>query len=1009
MNHRLCFTLLSALGLVFVASPCLAQVDLAGLNGTVSDPAGRRLPGARVLVTQVATGVERETLSAATGVYDIADLPVGVYRVTCSSPGFAVSVYDELRETVGHTSTLNIALHLAGMNQTVRVNDTESEFDRTSDALGARTEAQQLKELPLNGRNWATLTALVPGAVDTGGSNQRSIRFAGKGLDDNAVTFDGIDATNIVNQAQQPFVRLAIPMESIAEFQIDTMLFTAEKGVAPGGQIAVASRSGTNQWHGSLFEFVRNDIFDARQPNDTLDASKPAFRLNQFGGAVGGPLVRNRAFYFFNYEGLRQTLGQTLVGFVPSDSFKSQVAAAQPALASVLQAYPAGTLPVAGNAQIAEFVGSGQQRDHEDSAVLRLDQHFPPNNSAYLRFSFDAAVSVAPLAQGGSYLDERQQISSRPVNGELEFLHIFSSALVSEAKFGFNRGNVYTRNQGVLGLPTAMAVSGLTTLANNQFKLGVGNSFSYIDNVTWSLGSHTLKFGVEIRRLQLNQGNTASGTVTFSSTAGLLANSVSSASYANALPINGLRKTEAYSFAQDEWKVRQNLTLNLGVRYMFYNLFHEVNGKAIPFDFTTCGAQGFCGAGASFGTPNTLDIDPRVSFAWSPGIFKGATVLRAGFGLYHGDGQKDDQNLPINNEVGQYSLSLKSTPALSFPISPYLNGPGTVSARDDDRARKDSYDTEWGLSVQQALPFHFVNTLSYAGSKGTYLLTTSYVNLINPATGLRPYPAFGQVQWRGNSNSSSYHGLIEGLQRNFTRGLLVRANYTWSHEMDQDSTGGGDSDYPQNPACLACERASGDFDVRQVFTANVVYELPFGAGRQSLNRTGSMGLAGRALGAIAARWTVSPVVSARTGLPINVTEDRSSSTVATGYTTNQRPNLVPGASLTPPGGRGIAHWINPAAFSLVTGTGYGNAPRNVGRGPSLWQADLALSKAIPIADDVRLEFRSEIFNIFNRAQYGLPLADLSTSTFGQIISTVNTGPVGTGTPREVQFALRLNF
>jgi len=997
--------LLTLLTAGFLCCGCFGQVDLAGLNGTVSDPTGHRVAGARVVVVQVATGLRREAVSSAVGTYDLPDLPAGEYRVMFSAVGFQDSVYTGLRETVGRTSTLDARLGVASSAQTVTVEGLESDLDRTSDALGARTEPGQLKELPLNGRNWATLTALVPSAVDTGGSNQRSIRFAGKGLDDNGVTLDGIDATNIVNQAQQPFVRLAIPLESIGEFQVDTMLFTAEKGVAPGGQIAVVSRTGTNQLHGGLFEYLRNDVFDARQPDDTLDASKPAFRLNQFGGSIGGPiggpvggrLGKDRSFYFFTYEGLRQTLGQTLPGYVPTDAFKAQVAAAEPALIPVLNAYPKGTLPVAGSTTVAEFVGSGRQLDHEDSGLLRLDQHFSAKDSAYLRFNFDAAVSDAPLAQGGSYLNDRQQISSRPVNGELEYLHIFKSSLVNEARFGFNRGNVYTTNQAVLGLPTAVAVSGLTTLANNEFKVGVGNSFSYIDNLTWVHGTHTLKFGVEVRRIQLNQGNTANGTVTFASTAGFLANSVSSASFANALPVNGLRKTELYSFAQDEWKLRADLTLNLGVRYTFFNLFHEVEGKAIPFDFATCGAVGFCAPGASFGTPNMLDVDPRVAFAWSPTRLGGKTVVRGGFGMYHGDGQLDDQNLPISNEVGQYSLSLKSTPGLAFPIAPFLNGPGTVSARDDDRTRKDSYETEWGLSLQQALPFRLVNTLSYAGSQGTYLLSTSYVNLINPVTGVRPYPAFGQVQWRGNHNSSSYEALVEGLQRNLTNGLLVRLNYTYSHEMDEDSPGGGDSDYPQDPACQACERASGDYDVRHVLTANAVYTLPTGRGWVPVARS------------VFGGWTVSPVVTARTGLPVNVTEDRSSSTVATGYSTNQRPNRVAGVSIVPPGGRGIGNWINPAAFALVTGTGYGNAPRNVARGPGLWQADAALSKGIPLREGTRLEFRSEFFNLFNRAQYGLPLADFSNNTFGQIISTVNTGPVGTGTPREVQFALRLSF
>jgi hypothetical protein len=834
-----------------------------------------------------------------------------------------------------------------------------------------------------------------------GGSNQRSIHFAGRGLDDNNFTYDGIDATNIVNQAQQSFVRLAIPTDAIQEFRINTMLFTAENGSTPGGQMDVASKFGTNTLHGGLFEFVRNDFFDAREP---ILSTRLPFRLNQFGGDLGGRLLRDRSFFFFNYEGLRQSYGQPLLGFVPSSAFAAEVAAANPdTLAPILTAYPTTNLvPVAGNPNEDQFVASGHQLDHEDSAMIRLDYHFSGSDTAFMRFSFDAASSDVPLASGGAYLNDRQLVTSRPVNGELEALHLFSPKLINEVKFGFNRSTVFTTNQGLTNLPYSIAISGFTTLANNEFRLGVGNSFSYIDNLTMVQGAHTLKFGAEVRRIQLNQGNTENGTVSYSSPAKFLANAVNSATLAEALPENGLRKTEAYSYAQDEWKLRPGLTANLGVRYTFFNLFHEVHAKAIPFDFATCGAVGFCGAGTSFGNPNTLDIDPRVSVAWSPSTLHGKTVIRSGFGLYRGDGQLDDQNLPISNEVGQYSLSAKSTPALTFPVTPFINGPGTVSARDDDRNRKDMYVSQWGLSLQQALPHDLVGTLSYVGSKGTYLLATSYTNLINPSTGARPYPAFGQVTWRGNTNNGSYEGFVASLQRSYTHGLLFSANYAYSHEIDQDAAGGGDSDNPQNPACMPCERASGDFDARQVVNVNVVYDLPFGPGKSFLSQPS-------VVRAIFGRWSFTDIVAARTGIPVNVTEDRSSASVATGYTTNQRPNLVPGVSLRPTGGRTIAEWINPAAFTPVVGSGYGDAPRNIARGPGLWQMDLGLAKRIPLTERTQFQFRGEAFNLFNRAQYGQPQADSSTSSFGQIITTANTSPVGTGTPRQIQFALRLDF
>ena len=808
-------------------------------------------------------------------------------------------------------------------------------------------------------------------------------------------------------------MRLAIPTDAIQEFHIDTMLFTAENGSTPGGQVDVASKSGSNALHGGLFEFLRNDIFDAHDP---ILPTRLPFRLNQFGGNLGGWFVRDRSFFFFTYEGLRQSYGQPLSGFVPSPAFAAQVAAANPSLAPIIAAYPTtGIVPYA--TDIDQFTGSGRQLDHEDSAMLRLDHHFSAADTAYLRFSFDAAHSDVP----SDGLNDRQLTASRPVNGELEALRICSPKLVNELKFGFNRSTVFTTNHGLAGLPYSIAVAGLTTLANNESTIGVGNSFSYIDNLTTIRGAHILKLGLEIRRIQLDQGNTSNGTIVYSSlslpTSRFLANSVSSATLNQQLPVNGLRKTEVYSYAQDEWKLRPNLTLNLGVRYTFYNIFHEAHGKANPFDFATCGAAGFCGVGASFGNPNKLDVDPRVSFAWSPAWLSsalgGKTVLRGGFGIYHGDGQLDDQNVPIKNEVGAYSLSAKSTPTLSYPITPFLNGPGTISANAGYRDRKDMYVTEWGLSIQRALPHAFVGTLSYVGSKGTFELITSYVNLIDPATGRRPYPAFGQVRWRGNANSSSYDGLVASLQRSFTNGLLISANYAYTHQIDQDAPGGGDSDNPQNPACMACERASGDFDARHVVNGNVVYDLPFGPGKPFLSQPG-------VASAVLGRWSLTGIVAARTGTPLNVTYSRSSASVATGYTTNQRPNLVPGVSLTPPAGKSIrgtvSNWINAAAFTAVTGSGYGDAPRNLLRGPGLWQADLGVSRRIPITERAQLQFRCETFNLFNRAQYSLPLEEVwlpptatASSSIESQVSTASTTPIGTGTPREIQFGLRLEF
>ena len=1000
-NAVLCFVAVASVVLMS-GSNGFAQLDRGALSGTVADQAGLVLADVRIVATQDSNGLRRETASSINGAYDLPELPVGHYTVTFTLPGFQELGVKDAAITVGQTRTLNVTLNVAGANEHSEVNGTASDLNQTSDSLGARIERKQIDDLPMNGRNWATLTALAPGAIDTGGSNQRTVRFAGRGLDDNNFTSDGIDATNIVNQAQQSFVRLGIPTDTIQEFHVEAMLFTAEAGSTPGGQVAVTTPSGTNQLHADMFEFIRNNVFDARNPFD-INSNPAPFRLNQFGGSAGGAIAPGKTFFFVSYEGFRQVLEQPLHGFVPSDAFRAQVAAQSPALAGIVNSYPHGQTAL--TAQVSQFDGRGSQLDDENSGMVRIDQRFSDRTTGFVRFNMDDAVSSIPLASSGQFLFDRQDTNSTPVNTVIETLHIFSPASANEIKFGFNRGTVFTKNVSQSGLPFSISAPGLTTLNNNQQKTGVGNSFSLIDNFTWVRDRHVIKAGIEVRRIQLQQGNTASGSVSYSSLNAFAENNVNSASFAAALPVNGLRKTEFYAFVQDELKLRPNLTLNLGLRYEFFNQFHEVLGRAVPFDFASCGPAGFCGAGASFGNPNSGDLDPRIAIAWTPAALGGRTVLRGGFGIYHGDGQLDDQNLPIANEVQRYSLSQATISGLSFPIEPFLaNTPGIVSPRDMDRNRKDMYVTQWGASIQQSLPSEFVATVSYIGSKGTHLLTTSYINLINPATGTREFAGFGQVEFRGNENNSSFQGLQASLQRSFSHGLVVSFNYMWPHEIDDGSLGGGEAEFPENPGCRACDRASGDFDVRHTFHSSVVYQLPFGTGQRFLNQN-------RLVRGIASGWQLASIVGGRTGLPVNVTVDRSASAVPAGNPQSQRPNLVAGVPLTPPGGSTPALWINPAAFAVPAPGTFGNAGRNIARGPGIWQIDLALSRRVSLWERAGVEFRAEAFNLLNHPQYGAPQADFSAGagSFGAILSTVNTGPVGAGTPRQLQFMMRLSF
>ena len=670
-----------------------------------------------------------------------------------------------------------------------------------------------------------------------------------------------------------------------------------------------------------------------------------------------------------------------------------QAATRSPALAPILAAYPAGTSPTA-NPQVWNYVAGAKQVDNEDSGMFRLDQHFNANNTAFIRYSQDEADYTIPTGS----LSALSNTDTKLRNGAADYFHVFSPTLINDAKFGFNQDVYHTAN--LTQTPFAVSVAGLSPLTASSTTDGAGATFSWLDDMTRLSGKHVLKFGVEVRRIQMNQGNSASGTLTYNSLGNLLEGALDGASYTSLLPLKRLRKTQYYAYVQDEWRASPNLTLTMGLRYSFFNVFHETNGRAIPFDFATCG--GYCPSTDSFSHPRTNDVDPRLAVAWG----HKNTVLRVGAGLYHSDGQEDDQNLPISNDIARYTFTAAGSPGLGYPIAPYLqSATGVISPRDLYRDRKDMYVAAWNASFQQLLPAKVVGTLSYVGNKGTDILTTTYVNLLNPSTQVRAYPAFGVVSWRGNDSNSTFHALQANARRAFQNGLSVQANYMWSHSINDDGIGGGESDTPQNVFCRACEKASSDFDVRQVFNAGVVYQLPFGANQRFLAHRSTAQ-------AILGGWQIDTISTARTGLPVNVTVDRTNASVPGGYSVagSERPDLVPGVSLVPQDGKTAGLWINPAAFTSPAKGSFGNAGRNLVRGPALWQADAALARVIVLSERIRIQARAEAFNIFNRAQYGSPLADLSNPlNFGKINTPVNQGATGSGTPRQFQFALRFIF
>jgi hypothetical protein len=948
-----------------------------------------------VSVVQRETDLKRSTRTGSGGTYFLNELPIGSYKLEVDQPGFKRAEINNIQLLIGQTKNVDAILQLAGSTQQVEVSSPLSEIDQSSASIGARLVQTQIDNLPVNGRNWATLLPLIPGATDPGTSDQRSIRFAGHGRDDNNVTFDGVDATGISNQPQKSGIRLAIPTSTIAEFKVDSTLFPSDSADGTGGQVTLASVGGTNAFHGEAFDYLRNDVFDARNPFSLV---KQPFRLNQFGANIGGPVRRNRMFFFAAFEGLRQRLDQTIVGFTPSDSYKQRVLAQSPALAPLVNAYPVGNVSQPAQPDIDVFRGLSPQKIDENSGMARLDYAISDKITTFLRVNVDEEVSDVPAIN----LRDRTIVDNRPINGVASVTQVITPSLLNEIKAGFNQA--FSRTANETPLPYTLQVSGFANVNAAQTRQEDDTSVTLLDNLYRTAGKHSIKVGVEGRRVFTNPGSSETGSLVFANLDAFAANQLNGAKITAALPMKRLRKTQAFGFIQDQYKATPTLTLNLGLRYQFFNVFAETDGRAVPFDFNTCG--GYCAPGAQFSKPRTTDIDPRVALAWAPAASNGKTVVRAGFGIYHGDGQLEDQNLPASNDQPSYSLSARQIVGLSYPIYPYLvSAPGILSPRAQNRNRKDEYSSQWGITIQQELPLNITGSVSYTGNKGTDLQTITYSNILDTATGLRPYPEFGQVEYRTNDSNSTFHALILSAQRHLRSGWILGTNYMWSHAINDGSLGGGEADIisSQDPYCRACERASSAQDIRQFFTANSVYELPFGAGKRLLSQSGVWS-------SILGHWSLTGIGTARSGLPVNVTLSRPVSTVPYGYNVNQRPDLVPGVSLTPPGGATASQWINPAAFAVPAPGTFGNAGRDIARGPDLYQLDVGLTKQLLITERSSLQFRCEVFNIFNRTQLGQPAGDFTVPTqLGVIQSTINTTPVGSGTPREFQWMLRLAF
>lgn len=1001
--------------ILLLETMAFAQVDRAELEGTVTDQSGASVAGVAVKILAGGTDITAEQKTNSNGYYRFPGLAVGQYTVTYTGVGFKTRVIEDVILQVGQTRTLDAQLAVGVPAEKIEVRATLTPSDRTSAEAATVITTEQIENLPNNGRDWASFTLLAPFAQDDGGGDQRTIRFAGRARDDNNFSFDGVDAGGIQEQAQKSQTRLQISQDAIEEYRVNSALYDVEYGTQAGGQIDVVTKSGTNDWHGTAFGYIRNSVFDARNFNDfdvNGNPAVPPFRMGQYGMTVGGPIKKDKTFFFISYEGLRQLQSTTQILTVPSGAaqsgYQQLVLNTSPQMCTIMQAYPwrasAGTI----NGCAPRFVypdsafqwlgqdPTAQNYDpnadnvtaptpttvHEDTWLVRIDHRISDKTLLYGRAQRDISLVDAP--NGSSLPGDKLQTINHPANYLIALQHTFRPNLFNETKFYINRSPFH--NPQSSALPFAVSTSNFVGLNDNTADIEIGSTFGVVDNLTWTHGRHAFKAGMEIRRVRLNQGQTADNVLSFASESDMVNANLSKLSFIAPWCCHGLRRMFYMPYFQDEWKITPTLTLTAGLRWDYYGVAHEATNRTTVFDVNQF--HGVCLGSGSFNTlpvpptsgpidtapcpknpalynANYRNFDPRLALAWAPNALHGKTVFRTGFGIYHGAAQNDDLNAGLESDTFRVSVAQPSSGF--FPLSPAyeqtepdlsgLAAQGLAAQKQAShpralqrQGRRDLYAEEWGLTIDHELPANFLFSMQYIGTRGVRLFSRGAVNLcsapvtFNPNDGdcVRPldryYPdpnspdPFGSVDFKSDIGSSTYNALGVSLEHRFSKGLSFQSRYTWSHSINDGSVGGGESNGPENVNCLPCDKGPSIFDVRNNVTVDAVYELPFGPGKTYLNNPGT-------LSRIFGGWSLSSIGLWHTGHPLTVQMDLSSN-IASGpfsglaYTyllpdgndqTSQRPDVIPGVPLIlPGGGHNGAPLINAAAFQAPPVDANGN-------------------------------------------------------------------------------------